>query len=149
MRKAIPVILLSAAGFALVWQYQPSTSSEAVSLPPPAAVAPVQPPASPGTSSSTSAPPEPGGAAATKTVAGSPETNRHGVVQVQVTFTGDQITDVQFLKLPSTGPSQKAGPLLRQETLRTQSADIDTVSGATQTSDSYIASLQAAIDAKG
>lgn len=146
MRKAIPVILLSAAGFVLVWQYEPSTSSEAVSLPPPAAAAPALPP---GSSSSTSAPPEPGGTSATKTVAGSAESNRHGIVQVQVTFTGDQITDVQFLKLPSTGPSQKAGPLLRQETLQAQSADIDTVSGATQTSDSYIASLQAAIDAKG
>lgn len=146
MRKAIPVILLSATGFVLVWQYQPSTTSEAVSLPPPAAVAPAQPP---GATLSTSAPPEPGGAAATKTVAGSAETNRHGVVQVQVTFTGDQITDVQFLKLPSTGPSQKAGPLLRAETLQAQSANIDTVSGATQTSESYIASLQAAIDAKG
>jgi uncharacterized protein with FMN-binding domain len=36
-----------------------------------------------------------------------------------------------------------------QETLTAQSASVDTVSGATQTSESYIDSLQAAIDAKG
>ena len=38
-------------------------------------------------------------------------------------------------------------PVLRQETLDAQSANIDTVSGATVTSDGYIESLQAALDA--
>jgi len=36
---------------------------------------------------------------------------------------------------------------LRQETLAAQSADIDTVSGATVTSNGYLESLQAALDA--
>ena len=38
-------------------------------------------------------------------------------------------------------------PELRSETLTAQSAQIDTVSGATYTSDAYIRSLQSAIDA--
>jgi len=38
-------------------------------------------------------------------------------------------------------------PVLIQETLTAQSADVNTVSGATYTSNSYEASLQSAIDA--
>ncbi|MBP2319780.1 uncharacterized protein with FMN-binding domain [Kibdelosporangium banguiense] len=141
MRKAIPAILLSAAGFVLVWQYQPSVSSEPVALPSPTTI-----PSLPQTSTSSSAGTT---TAETKTVAGSAERNSHGTVQVQVTFTGNQISNVTFLQLPNTGPSKMAGPKLVQETLQAQSATVDTVSGATQTSESYIASLQAAIDAKG
>jgi uncharacterized protein with FMN-binding domain len=37
-------------------------------------------------------------------------------------------------------------PLLRESALKAQSADIDTVSGATATSDGYKQSLQAALD---
>jgi uncharacterized protein with FMN-binding domain len=40
---------------------------------------------------------------------------------------------------------QQAVPLLKQETLQAQSANIDTVSGATMTSEAYIQSLQAAL----
>ena len=40
-----------------------------------------------------------------------------------------------------------AVPQLVQETLQAQSAQIDTVSGATYTSEGYIQSLQSAIDA--
>jgi uncharacterized protein with FMN-binding domain len=38
-------------------------------------------------------------------------------------------------------------PILRQETLTAQNAHINTVSGATITSDGYLESLQAALDA--
>ncbi|CAM4032999.1 FMN-binding protein [Kibdelosporangium persicum] len=144
MRRAIPAIVATAVGFVLVWQYEPTMSTEQVALPSPNTV-PALPPGSatqqpmPGTDS-------PGQA---RTVDGSAERNRHGVVQVQVTFTGQKITDVTFLQLPNSGPSRMAGPRLVQETLQAQSADVETVSGATQTSESYIKSLQSAIDAKG
>jgi uncharacterized protein with FMN-binding domain len=42
--------------------------------------------------------------------------------------------------------SAAAAPQLRQEALRSQSASIDTVSGATYTSEGYRQSLQAALD---
>jgi uncharacterized protein with FMN-binding domain len=139
MRKAIPALLLSAVGFVLVWQYEPgASSSEPVALPAPTTI-----PSLPPSSSAGAAPVE------TKTVDGSAERNSHGTVQVQVTFTGGQISDVKFLQLPDTGPSKMAGPRLVQETLQAQNANVDTVSGATQTSESYIDSLLAAIDAKG
>jgi uncharacterized protein with FMN-binding domain len=142
MRRAIPAILLTAAGFFFVWQYEPGAktdiATDTVAASPPAAVTSTTPSTSGSTSTST-----------TKTVQGSVERNEYGNVQVQVTFTGDKITAVQLLRLPSSPPSRQAGPVLVQETLQAQSANIDTVSGATQTSESYVKSLQAAIDAKG
>ena len=137
MRKAIPAILLSVVGFGLVWQYEPSTSSEPVALPAPTSIPSLPAPSSAPDTTSTGA---------TRTVNGSAERNPHGTVQVQVTFTGGTITDVRFLQLPRTGPSTMAGPRLVQETLQAQSADIDMVSGATVTSDGYIQSLQSALD---
>lgn len=77
--------------------------------------------------------------------------NEYGNVQVRLTLQGTQLVDVQALQLPSerarsVSISQTAGPLLRQEALAAQSADIDLVSGATFTSTSYVRSLQAALD---
>jgi uncharacterized protein with FMN-binding domain len=74
-----------------------------------------------------------------------------GTVQVQVTFQNGTMTDVQALQLPSgrghtSEISSYAGPQLRSEALAAQSAQIDTISGATYTSQGYIQSLQSAID---
>jgi uncharacterized protein with FMN-binding domain len=73
-----------------------------------------------------------------------------GYVQVQVTLQGGMITDVQTLQLPSGGRSseisQYAAPQLRSEVLQAQSAQVDSVSGATYTSQAYRQSLQAALD---
>ncbi|WP_426595724.1 FMN-binding protein [Cellulomonas sp. McL0617] len=90
----------------------------------------------------------------TVTIVGSVEQNRYGNVQVSVTFTGSQITDVQTLQVPNRERedqriNQEAVPILAQEVISAQSAHIDTVSGATYTSDSYAASVQSAIDQHG
>jgi uncharacterized protein with FMN-binding domain len=74
-----------------------------------------------------------------------------GVVQVQVTLQGGKITDVQALQMPSdqrhsSEISSYAAPQLRSEVLQAQSAQIDTISGATYTSEGYIQSLQSALD---
>jgi uncharacterized protein with FMN-binding domain len=42
--------------------------------------------------------------------------------------------------------NSQALPILQQEVLASQSANIDTVSGATYTSEGYIQSVQSAID---
>ena len=81
-------------------------------------------------------------------------TTRYGDVQVQITVSGGHITDVQAPLLPgdrarSVEISQAAGPVLHDEAMRaaaSQPAQIDTVSGATYTSDGYVQSLQSAID---
>jgi uncharacterized protein with FMN-binding domain len=77
--------------------------------------------------------------------------NRFGDVQVKVTISGGRIKEVQAVQLPYDRPrsaeiSQQAGPLLHDEALQAQSAQIDTLSGATYTSMSYAQSLQAALD---
>ncbi|MFG2465810.1 FMN-binding protein, partial [Streptomyces canus] len=69
-----------------------------------------------------------------------------GPVQLQVTFSGTKITAVKMLQQPNHPQTTAAVPKLVAETLEAQSADIDTVSGATITSDAYKESLQAAID---
>ncbi|WP_331454116.1 FMN-binding protein [Streptomyces sp. FXJ1.172] len=71
-----------------------------------------------------------------------------GVFQVEVTFRGDRIAAVRMLKAPHHPQTKWAVPVLITETLKAQSAHIDSVSGATITSQGYKASLQAAIDAK-
>lgn len=95
-------------------------------------------------------------AAATGTIAdgtyvGEASSNRWGVVQVQVVYSGGQITDVQILSYPdgdrkSIAINQRSLPTLIGETIAAQSADVDGVSGATYTSRSYVASVQSAID---
>jgi uncharacterized protein with FMN-binding domain len=77
--------------------------------------------------------------------------NRYGDVQVRVTVQGGKIVDVTPLQMPvdrsrSAEISQAAGPLLREEVLQVQSANIDIISGATYTSESYAQSVQAALD---
>jgi uncharacterized protein with FMN-binding domain len=108
--------------------------------------------ATPAPSSSTASTASPGTRAVKYT--GSPIETRYGVVQVAVTATGHHIDNVSFVRLDafdfhSQEINSQAAPILLQETLSAQSAHIDTVSGATYTSDGYIQSLQSALDQAG
>ncbi|MBP1134296.1 uncharacterized protein with FMN-binding domain [Arthrobacter sp. PvP023] len=106
-----------------------------------------------GTGSGTAAEPTTGAAAkAGGTYAGSVVQTRFGAVQVQITVKSGAITDVVALQLTdddrkSIQISNRAAPLLKAEVLAAQSADVQTIGGATVTSDAYLSSLQAAIDA--
>ncbi len=111
------------------------------------------PPAPSASSSATGRPPATGtGSRSDVVVNGSVEQTRWGPVQVQVKITGGRIVDVVALRVPD-GNGQDyeinsyAVPQLRQEVLDAQSANIDSVSGATVTSDGYVRSLQSALDA--
>jgi uncharacterized protein with FMN-binding domain len=120
-----------------------------VALPPaPAPTSATAPPASPATSG---APPATTGAAASKTVQGDVAQTPYGPVQVELVMTGGRIVDVHALQLPSAASrsrrlAQIAEPTLRTEVLSAQSARIDTVSGATYTSQGYAESVQYALD---
>lgn len=140
MKRTILAIMVSVAGFVAVWRFEPTAIGSTVVAQPPAVSTPA-----PTTT------PTPGSAAAPAvvTVPGSVESSDYGTVQVQVVFSGSTITDVQLLQQPDSGRGVQALPQLREEALQAQSAHIDTVSGATQTSESYQQSMQAAIDAKG
>ncbi len=85
-------------------------------------------------------------------VNGAPADTRYGPVQVQITVQGRRITKADAIDYPNGDRRDQeinsyAIPQLDQETLQAQSAQIDTVSGATYTSDGYRTSLQSAIDA--
>lgn len=74
----------------------------------------------------------------------------YGTVQVSIKVDGGKITSAD-VTYPATGLSASINPKaiaqLKEETLEKQSAEVNTVSGATLTSASYKTSLQAALDA--
>ncbi|SOD87878.1 FMN-binding protein [Streptomyces sp. Ag109_G2-15] len=107
---------------------------------------------SPTTSSGSS--PTAGSSSGTKTVTGDTVQTRWGPVQVRVTIKSGTLTDVTAVSYPQDNPRDQeinsyALPQLRREALAAQSAQIDTVSGATYTSDGYRQSLQSALDSAG
>ncbi|MEV7809816.1 FMN-binding protein [Streptomyces flaveolus] len=96
----------------------------------------------------------PGSASGTRTATGDTAQTRWGPVQVRVTVRDGRLTDVTAVAYPQDNPRDQeinsyALPQLRREALAAQSAEIDTVSGATYTSDGYRQSLQSALDSAG
>jgi uncharacterized protein with FMN-binding domain len=85
-----------------------------------------------------------------RTIVGPTVATRYGPVQVAVTLVSGKLRDVRALQLPSGDGktneiNSQAGPLLRQEAMTAQGASIDTISGASYTSDGFRQSLQAAL----
>ena len=144
MKRVIPVLVLSVAGLIPVWRYEPSIGTT-TSTATPEVVSTPTPTATSSSSSSSSTP----STSSKKVVQGTAINTEKGTVQVQVTFEGDKISAVSMLQQPNHPQTTAAVPVLIEETLKAQSSKIDTVSGATITSDAYVQSLQAAIDAKG
>ncbi|RFA07918.1 hypothetical protein B7R54_00845 [Subtercola boreus] len=140
-----------------------ASSANAAPAPAPSASASATPaPSSSASASATAAPsatPTPEATAAAPsgtsgTFTGSSVSTRYGSVQVQVVVANGSITDVVALKLTdddnrSVSISNRAAPVLRKEVLAAQSAKVQSVSGATYTSDAYLTSLQSALDQAG
>ncbi|MGW1158313.1 FMN-binding protein [Streptomyces sp. NPDC002519] len=87
----------------------------------------------------------------TKTVTGASVQTAYGPVQVRITVTNGKLTDATAVTYPQGSPRDQeinsyAVPQLNREVLTAQSANIDTVSGATYTSQGYQQSLQSALD---
>ena len=95
-----------------------------------------------------------GSSSSAKTYDGDSVMTRWGVVQVQIAVAGGKVTSANVLQVPSDNPRDQeinsyAVPILNQEVVAAQSANIDMVSGATVTSDGYLQSLQSALDKAG
>jgi uncharacterized protein with FMN-binding domain len=171
--RAVIAIIATVIGAGLILSFKPPNPSGPLTAGRLATPPPVTSPAatssgatSATSNTSTAAPPSPNGNGASSSSStsmtngsslkagqftGQDVSMRYGDVQVQITVQGGRITDVQALQLPSDLArsayiSQVAGPLLHDEVLQAQSAQIDTVSGATYTSDAYAQSLQSALD---
>jgi uncharacterized protein with FMN-binding domain len=91
-------------------------------------------------------------AATTRTINGVAVDTRYGPVQVQIKVSGSRILSSDAIVYPTNERrdreiNDRAVPQLNDETVQAQSASIDTVSGATYTSEGYRESLQSALDA--
>ena len=153
MKRALIATGITIAGLAAIAGYRVSPHSvgevaavQPTPLPSPTSVpVPGGPAATPKAAPSPSTPAAPSG-----TFTGSDFPNRFGDVAVRVVISNGHITDVQALQLPidraqSAYISQVAGPMLRSEVLQAQSANIDVISGATYTSQSYAQSVESAL----
>ena len=74
----------------------------------------------------------------------------YGNVQVKAVISGGKLTDVQFLQYPSDRSTSvyinsQAMPMLTQEAIAAQSANVSGVSGASETSAGFVQSLSAAL----
>jgi uncharacterized protein with FMN-binding domain len=139
MRRSPIVLAATVVGTAGVMAFHPHTPA----VQPAAATATT-------TTTTTTSPPASGARSAT----GIAVDTQYGAAQVRVTVKGGKITDIEALQLQSNDPrslqiSSSAAPILKQEALAKQSADVDAVSGASFTSASYKQSLQSALDKLG
>jgi len=81
---------------------------------------------------------------------GDPADAFYGNIQVQATISNGRITNIQFLQYPndrsrSIEINSQADPMLAQEAIQTQSAQVDIISGATDSSQAFVQSLQSAL----
>lgn len=84
------------------------------------------------------------------TYTGSVEDAFYGNVQVQATVQGGKIVQVTFLDHPQDNPTSRAingqaMPYLQQEAISTQNAQVNIITGATDTSLAFIQSLTTAL----
>jgi uncharacterized protein with FMN-binding domain len=158
VRRITLWMLSTLSGIVLLVSYHTSTTGAGLgpvaTVPTGTATTSTTPRSAPSTTSTTTAPT--GGDTAPTggdtVVNGAATSTRWGTVQVQVHVRNGQIVDVVPLAVPDSNSrdyriNSYAVPVLRDEALAAQSANIDTVSGATVTSNGYIRSLQSALDA--
>jgi uncharacterized protein with FMN-binding domain len=155
VRRAAATTLSTLAGLVLLLSLKPhhnvlATPQTTGSTPSPSATPSTSAPRTTGSAGSPSASPS----VRSATFTGDTISTRFGPVQVAVTLTNQRLTAVKVLQVPSDNPRDQeiasfAVPTLTSEALQAQSAQIDTVSGATYTSQGYIQSLQSALDKAG
>jgi len=162
MKRALPAILATLGGLGLLASFHTaggtSRQTTAAAVTSPSVTTGSSPPSSgthpeattpSGTAPQTTTPV--GTTSGHQQVDGPTISMKFGDVQVRVTLDNGRITDVEPLKMPSDRRrsaeiTQGATPILHDEVLQAQSAQIDVISGATYTSDAYAQSLQAALD---
>jgi uncharacterized protein with FMN-binding domain len=143
MRRALPALVVTVVAVVLLARFD---TEPPVTLNPNSALRPIATPRAIERPRETPAPP------GSKTGTGPVVATPFSVIQVRATLTEGRLTGVETIALSGDGPhtealNARAEPILREEALRAGSADIDVVSGATSTSESWIESLRAAIRA--
>ena len=141
MRRALAAVVVTAVAVVLLAGYDTKPPR---TVNPNSALRPIATPRALERPRPTPAPP------GSKTGTGPVVATPFSVIQVRATLTKGRLTSVETIALSGDGPhtealNARAEPILREEALRAGSADIDVVSGATSTSESWIESLRAAI----
>lgn len=157
MRRITIWLLSTVAALVLLFSYKTSTmgaggESSAIASGSDSAGVSTDSGTTDGSTGSTGSSSSGGSSSGNGTVTGSVAQTRWGPVQVRITVSSGKITKVIAVQVPDNNHRDQeindyAVPILKQETIDAQSAQIDTVSGATVTSDGYRESLQSAIDA--
>jgi len=141
MRRIVFAIMSTITALVLLFSYRTSTSSALLAGSPVAQLGGSRSSSQNGSASQSG----------TGTYTGDAVDTRWGPVQVRITVQGGKITSSDAVQYPQNNDRDVqingyALPILGQEAVQQQSASIDTVSGATVTSDGYLQSLQSAID---
>jgi uncharacterized protein with FMN-binding domain len=147
LRRIVLGTAATVAGVVALLALKQPSGGQTVAAPPPGEAPPV---------AAATAPPGAAGAAGaqggSQTVTGDVVDTQYGPVQVSLTMSGGKITAAQAVKTPDSGPrsaqiAKDSIPKLNQQAV--SAAKVDTVSGATYTSEGYSASLQSALDKAG
>jgi len=159
MRRTPIVITATAAGLIGVLEFHTRPAPVSLgTIPAAGSTAAASPAARPATTAPSrgrtrsAAPSQPGG---TRTATGPQVNYNWGVLSVTVTVSGTKITKVGIATLDDGGNprsqfiDQQSIPILEQEALQAQSANISGVSGASYTSAGFTQSLQAALQQLG
>jgi uncharacterized protein with FMN-binding domain len=142
MRRAIVALVVTAAAVVWLASYRTHPPSK---VNPQAALVRRPPIRATATATATPLP------AGTRVGRGPLLTTPFSVIQVEATLTRGKLTAVRTVELTGSDThtqalNARAEPILRREALQAGSADIDVVSGATYTSESWKESLQKAIE---
>ncbi len=121
---------------------QPPPKTAVVPPPPTPVPVPIAPPPPP--------PPKPKGMYADGTYTGIVADAYYGLVQIQAVIQGGKLINVSFLQYPNDRRTSQyingqAMPILKSEAIQAQSANVDIVSGATDTSMAFQQSLADAL----
>jgi hypothetical protein len=151
MKRLILAVVGTIAGLIALLSFRTHGGPAAVGSLPAASLGPVPSLVTPSGRTGAAPGPPPSPSSGPVTTLGQAVTDQYGTIQVRIVTVGRQIRSVSFAQLVGDEElsdliNAQAGPLLLQRTLTAQSALIDTVSGATYTSDAYRQSLQSALD---
>lgn len=154
MVKKIALIAFVALTFVIYSIHQRSESSQALSQvtgnTEKSSQTTSSPADTPSTSSGSGSTPNVSGSYKDGTYTGKSSDAYYGYIQVKATISGGKLTNVEFLDYPqdrrnSVMINEYAMPQLKQQAIQTQSAQVDGVSGATDTSQAFTESLSDAL----
>jgi uncharacterized protein with FMN-binding domain len=153
LRRVIFAIVTTASALVFLLSFK-THSTPVAATSPPSASASNAPGATTSKAASGSSSSAGGASSAATTVTGAEAQTIYGPVQVKVTVKNGKVTAAEAIEYPNNEPRDAqinayAIPALNSEAVSASSARIDTISGATYTSQGYMSSLQSALDKAG